>query len=285
MENWRVQPPAPGGRWRQPPSRWEGWGPQNGPECLVEPAWATVAGRGALPPDLLPLSPCRRCPLGPGEPSRVPNGGARAHPHPAEPGGRCVGQLRAPCHGLGCHQLADSGTGLSLWLMAPGSGAHRLGTPWLTLLTVSTWHCSPPLSVSQGSVRVCQEAEGTHDPWRPIPRAAVRGRVPTAGGCALHPDLCLWLPVVAELGSLSSRWHPGLRCAEEMATVNTAIPESGLFKQCGGGGRWACLTPGPALPTPGPQDEGQLPGACSWLSPDSHLSPTASIAPAASLPL
>lgn len=196
MENWGVQPPSPGGPWETAAIPLGGGrARRTGPEDLWTQAGPTAVGRRALPPDLLPISPCRRCPLGPREPSCVPNGGARAHPHPAEPGGRCVGQLRAPRHRLGCHQLADAGTGLSLWLVAPGSGGHRLGTLWLTLLTVSTWHCSLPLSVSQGSVRVCQEAKGTHDPWRPIPRVAARGRVPTARGCALHLSCvfgCRW---------------------------------------------------------------------------------------------
>lgn len=248
--NWGVQTPErmrhnrgrwehhhPTGRGEGPEKGREGWVHRCGPWFLrVEGPWAP--GLTATPiPDVLPPSPTRRHPLGPGEPSPVPDCGARACPHPAEPGGRRVGQLWAPGHRPGCHQLADSGTGLSSWLVAP--------SPWGSLLGILPAFCWPflPLPGSAlgaelclGSVGVCWEAEGPRPPLGPSPcptppRAAALGH-------DRGPEWCLLLSVEVKLGSLSSRWYPGSSCAE-----GTAILDAGLFKQRGGG-----RLLGPALP-------------------------------------
>lgn len=97
-----------------PPGAWflRAGGPQ--PVCCPPP-----------PADLPASSPCRKRPLGPGEPAHVPACGAGARPRPAEPGGGRVGQLWAPGHRPGRHQLADSGTGPALRLVAPGAVSQR----------------------------------------------------------------------------------------------------------------------------------------------------------------
>lgn len=105
-----------------------------------------------------------------------------------------------------------------------------------------------PTCVS-GISRVCQEAEGTHDPhWAlpsaptRIPRAATRGRGQTAPGCELHPGrvcCCRWrragAPVLAR--------RLGHSCVEDVASGDAAVLEAGSFKQRGGGGRWVLPRP------------------------------------------
>lgn len=212
------------------------WSPAGPPLRAVGPQ-----GRGALGPDLLSLFLSRGCPLGPGEPSHVPDGGARAHPHPAEPGGHCVGQLRAPGHRHGCHQPADSGTGLSSWLVGPSAG-H----PLLTLLTL---YLVLLPRVSQGSVEFVRKQKGPTIPTGPcpLPPHASPG-LPRGEGARLHRAVSCTLAVSAAAGGgragapvLARRLRHS--CVEDVASGDAAVLEAGSFKQRRGGGRWVLPRP------------------------------------------
>lgn len=196
----------------------EGGGHGNGQKVSWSPAGPPLRavgpqGRGALGPDLLSLFLSRGCPLGPGEPSHVPDGGARAHPHPAEPGGHCVGQLRAPDHRHGCHQPADSGTGLSSWLVGPSAG-H----PLLTLLTL---YLVLLPRVSQGSVEFVRKQKGPTIPTGPcpLPPHASPG-LPRGEGARLHRAVSCTLAVSAAAGG-GELGPPSSHGASDTAVLRT----------------------------------------------------------------
>ena len=205
---------GPGGAWSRagPPGGLvpEGWGPQ--PVCCPLP-----------PADLLASSPCRKHPLGPGEPAHVPACGAGARPRLAEPGGGCVGQLWAPGHRSGRHQLADSGTSPALWLVAPGGRLQA--SPPLTPLTPCRALPWAPRGVSGSSG--FPGPHGGRDPRgaapclpRHAPSGLPRGKGPHPAGQWAHSSIVSAAPQGAGAGvpvppgsTVCEEPHPG--CALE----------------------------------------------------------------------
>lgn len=216
-------------RWEQ---GWRGQGRgQEEPGAGLGPlgAWFPKVGEPDLsaarcpPADLLASSPCRKRPLGPGEPARVPACGAGARPRPAEPGGGCVGQLWAPGHRSGCHQLADSGTGPASRLVAPGGRLQA--SPPLTPLTPCRALPWAPRGVSGSSG--FPGPHGGRDPRgaapclpRHAPSGLPRGKGPHPAGQWAHSSIVSAAPREAGAGvpvppgsTVCEEPHPG--CALE----------------------------------------------------------------------
>lgn len=231
------------------------WGPAEPPAAGLR-SWGTCLP--LLAPDLPLLSPCRRCPVGPGEPSRVPDCGAWACPHPVEPGGCCVGQLWAPGLCPGSHHPPASGTALSfgLWPWRPASLLLTFSYVHPGTAFSSQWHLRDRLG------RVCLEAEGAKVPSGPdLFLCHTSPRLPRAESAQPH---CTVAWILSCVGCCLWKWDWG-PCpwtdqdlyprspghAEGVARVDTAI-------------RWAlqttwrerlpgsCLALFPAPPTPWP---------------------------------
>nr|XP_045374444.1 rho guanine nucleotide exchange factor 10-like protein isoform X5 [Camelus bactrianus] len=161
---------------------------------------AADASAGVHPTICLGLQDGRRCPLGPGEPARVPDCGAWACPYPAESGGRRVGQLWAPGHRSGCHQLADS----AKLRGAPGRGrerdAHGEGGQ-RRLDGLLLWLLHPPLP--HGDAGAPAGDQHRHQDHLPAAR-------PEAPVCHQPPDLP---------GSALGGHRPGCHCPAACASA------------------------------------------------------------------